>query len=80
MLKIKDDKMKDLEKFGFEKVDNYHFNKKYSHVCRFGYSINKIIIERNGILHFNVPTKIVYDFLYDLIKADMVEKVVEDGR
>ena len=78
MLKIKADKMKDIEKFGFEKVDNYYSSKKYSYVCRFGYSINKIIIDKNGILHFNAPTKPVYDFLFDLIKADMVEKVVED--
>lgn len=78
MLKIKADRMKDLEQVGFEKIDNYYSSKKYSYVCRFGYSINKIIIDKNGILHFNTPTKPVYDFLYDLITSGMVEKVVED--
>lgn len=78
MLKIKADKMKDLEKFGFEDVGNFYRNKKYTHICKVGYSIYKILVDKNGFLHFNVPTKPVFDLIYDLIKANMVEKVVED--
>ena len=77
MLKIKEDKMQALEKFGFEKLNNYYGNKKYTHTCKIGYSIYKILIDKNRVLHFNVPTIPVYDLLFDLIKADMVEKVGE---
>lgn len=74
MLKIKEYKMKELEKFGFKKFDNYYDNKKYTHTYNIGHSIHKILIDKNRVLHFNVPTISVYDLLFDLIKADMVEK------
>ena len=37
MLKIKAEKMKGLEKFGFEDVGNFYRNKKYTHICKVGY-------------------------------------------
>lgn len=71
MLKIKANKMKDLQKFGF--VENFYPKNTYYFIT-------------NDILHcsiyenrtFNVITKKGLEILYDLIKADMVEKVVEN--
>lgn len=71
MLKIKADKMKDLERMGF--VENF-------------YPKNTYYFMTNNILHFsiyenrtfNIRTKKGLEIFYYLVKADMVEKVVED--
>lgn len=78
MLKIKADRMKDLAKFGFNENIASYTNKRYSYLSRVGFNVYKIFVEKdNGILHFSSPTLAVYDLLFDLIKADMVEKVEE---
>lgn len=80
MLKIKADKMKDLEKFGFKNafdefyIKNVAENKSY------------IVDIENRELSFQIDChnvniiviKNILNDIYYLIKADMVEKVVED--
>lgn len=80
MLKIKADKMKDLEKMGYKQADwnRYRVAKSY-----FGISIDVNINSKNyRTLYFKANNGLSYcnkfDELYDLIKADMVEKVVEE--
>lgn len=92
MLKIKADKMKDLEKFGFYKEleddDFYvwHFLGDSYPDCEPIYECRVVI--KNGE-KYDLEDRAIYigdytygipSVLYDLIKADMVEKVVEDGR
>ena len=82
MLKIKADKMKDLEKMGYVQAD---WNKDRVAKSYFGISINtKVNSKDYRMLYFKAGNGREYcnkfDELYDLIKADIVEKVVEDGR
>ena len=79
MLKIKDNVgLKELEKFGFE----YHNNKEscYYGCCETYNEDISIFINNARIISIrdNTP-KTMFDFniLYDLIKADLVEKVEE---
>ena len=77
MLKIKDNvDLKELEKYGFKKYFGYAKCYNKSLTCSIDIDFeNYIIINVKN----NDPKK--YDLLndlYDLIKADMVEKVVED--
>lgn len=67
MLKIKADKMKNLEKFGFKEHSEAYFNCYYF-----------ILIDKNTrkIQIINSSG----DLLFDLIASGMVEKVVEDER
>lgn len=104
MLKIKADRMKDLEKFGFEEKENCYskyierinYNdthwsyserrtfitiSKNSGQLLFGYlykfkytTESKDFLITNGVCEYTTNI----DILYDLIKADMVEKVVDD--
>lgn len=79
MLKIKDNvDLKELEKYGFE----YHRMLYIKNTVRYGGNLKenkKIYVEENsrnismGIGLFN--TDIELDTIYDLIKADLVEKV-----
>lgn len=79
MLKIKEDKMQELEKFGFKKnnFDEYIYTEDNS--------IEELRVLSDGCLYFElyrVPVygAIVEDLLFklfDLIKNDMVEKVDE---
>lgn len=77
MLKIKDNvDLKELEKFEF--IDNSYSicNTKYSYLNRCGSYVYKIFIDKKDrTIHYNSPSLEVYDLLYDLIKADLVEKV-----
>lgn len=86
MLKIKADKMNDLEKFGFIENDNYPnyvkdlvYNPSYSDTLTV--DKNTRIIERT-ICTISTGAKtckrVAKSVIEDLIKADMVEKVVED--
>ena len=90
MLKIKDSvDLKELEKFGFIKNrGNYitvsatnpmpsqpHLNKKVVYQV-FGKN-RKLRISKSLISHNDLLNENKYDLLYDLIKADMVEKVEE---
>lgn len=84
MLKIKDDvDLKELEKYGFNSFKNGYYKRWYASeygIC--SYEINsdtrKIIftICDNPAWNYFFKTEI-NDTLYDLIKADMVEKVEE---
>ena len=76
MLKIKDNvDLKELEKFEFY-YNGYGFtNKKYSYISKCGSLVNKIFIRKDRCLSFNNPTNKVFNIIYDLIKADLVEKV-----
>lgn len=76
MLKIKAEKMKDLEKFGF-KYDNFGF---YIFSTELPYGTPHILIDEDT-RHICISTgDNILTKIYDLIKAGMVEKVVEDGR
>lgn len=83
MLKIKDNiPLKELEKFGFERIKNERLD-YYEWDCDDNRSYITIGIDRQisliSGLYGDVPEydfdKNQLDILYDLIKADMVEKV-----
>ena len=80
MLKIKADKMTDLEKFKL----NYHPEQRniyehYSYTTKNDFYNNELHLcvwcNNREIKAFDREG---HDLLFDLIKADMVEKVVED--
>ena len=83
MLKIKADKMKDLEIIGFKK-DKVWGNDvlvyDFTPYTKIQSSYLVIQPERRGLIFSHVDffsnTKECFDLIYDLIKADMVEKVV----
>ena len=74
MLKIKDNvDLKELEKFGFKEI-NYVDMKIYKYENDYG----NIIIGQDKIIHLNhitINNTSLLDLLYDLIKADLVEKM-----
>lgn len=73
MLKIKADRMKDLEKFRFVKneiIDCYTYD--------FGFCDTLFIRCDTCDLFLSNECSSIPNIVYDLIKADMVEKVVED--
>lgn len=79
MLKIKDNvDLKELEKYGFIHLDEmpetytYHIPSKFGqlkdlHINKYGYMAFELYGHYTG---FDVP-----EIIYDLIKADLVEKV-----
>lgn len=83
MLKIKDNvDLKELEKFGFKydelnkgyKIQSNHF-KDFGNAEMFIYENHNLLFNQSAYFtneHFLIDT------LYDLIKADLVEKVGED--
>lgn len=72
MLKIKDNvDLKELEKFGFKYNDNYHIHYEYNFLI-IEVNTRKIFIG-SGVDEVNGDEEIIK--LYDLIKADLVEKV-----
>lgn len=73
MLKIKEDRIKDLEKLGFQKGQEDCYN----YIVKKDYLVVEINIDENREIYCN-NSALALDLLYDLIKADMVEKVVED--
>lgn len=85
MLKVKDNiDLEELEKFGFIRLIKL-FGDRYQKSVQGGY-INIEEIGREievyvdvADFHFGVPID-CWDTIYDLIKADMVEKVVEDEK
>jgi hypothetical protein len=83
MLKIKDNvDLKELEKFGFEK-DGYDYyydfipynedNSNGQYICA-DIKTRKIYLDYIDLDYFNKSAEL----LYDLIKADLVEKVEEE--
>ena len=82
MLKIKEEKIKDLEKFGLEyNPEQRNIYEHYSYTTKNDFYINELHLcvwcNDRQITAFDREGR---DLLFDLIKADMVEKVVEDGR
>ena len=74
MLKIKDNvDLKELEKFGF-KTDEYNLWYEYHTPTNYKDCIMINIRNKHIGLYQNYNGK-SYDLLYDLIKADLVEKV-----
>lgn len=81
MLKIKEGiDLKELEKYGFEYFENGCGTTGYSIKTDYGYYV---IIEKDKehlgikIWERRLPNGISKELLYDLIKADLVEKVNE---
>lgn len=78
MLKIKDSvDLKELEKFGFEQYSIGH-KIKYEYKKEIGnHEIYNIKIDENKIIYFNQLSvnNELPSIIYDLIKADLVEKV-----
>lgn len=76
MLKIRDNvNLKQLEKFGFEEI-NYVNTIIYKYENDYG----NIIIGQDKIIHLNhitVNNTALLDIVYNLIKADLIEKVEE---
>lgn len=77
MLKIKDNvDLKELEKFGFKKnnlIDKGHYEINYR-------NMNNIKINSDTkLIHYNQMSvdNFIPNIIYDLIKADLVEKVGE---
>jgi hypothetical protein len=81
MLKIKNDvDLKELEKFGFEFYEEYNEWFYYGFTKPSDTSEIRINIRNdNRNIHpsfdFNVNPDSIYDKIYDLIKADLVEKI-----
>lgn len=74
MLKIKADKMKDLEKLGF-KYDNFGF---YIFSTGLPYGTPHILVDEDkGYISISAGDNILIK-IYDLIKADMVEAVEDE--
>lgn len=82
MLKIKEDRMKDLEKLGFIKCSStggfiyfYVISKNYGEYVELVVNVDRsITLDVNYEDYFTDDM----DILYDLITSGMVEKVVED--
>ena len=69
MLKIKDNvDLKELEKFGFVQIHNHYEITK-------GNSGLIVYTRKRAIANFNYCNSDILTVLYDLIKADLVEKV-----
>ena len=79
MLKIKDNVyLKELEKFGFEEENDRFFKKQNI----FGVDEGLTIDKRTRKIGWNTYTDLIdedwlFDNIFDLIKADLVEKVEE---
>ena len=79
MLKIKAEKMKDLKKLGFNKnEDGLWLEKQLDNVFKITVVLNTRCITIDCISNDDIEWTDELDILYNLIKADMVEKVVED--
>ncbi len=87
MLKIRDDvDLKELEKFGFEKLENGPRGHKYIYFRydKYGRELYNLYINKDNYIRFRSPDSVIIagsmqTLLYDLIKADLVEKVGDDN-
>lgn len=84
MLRIKKEvDLKELEKFGFKKIDKNYRGHKYVWTRQVGeYGYYSIYINRNNYIRIEISDQAIIagklqTKLYDLIKADLVEKVEE---
>ena len=73
MLKIKDNvDLKELEKFGFKYDDIFE---RYLLMNKYYKSVIDVIVQNNRLIILGTLERL--DILFDLIKADLVEKVEE---
>lgn len=73
MLKIKDNvDLKELEKYGFEYEEGIII-KEHGSYCKYATSIDKI--DRTIRPYYAGFSYYDYEIIYDLIKADLVEKI-----
>ena len=91
MLKIKDNvDLKELEKFGFENTIIYGYRYEYKNSDTLVNSDNPILapykdinvvclVDNNLYIHCNTHLVKIPDVIYDLIKANLVEKVSDDN-
>ena len=78
MLKIKDKiSLKELEKYGFELEGEKYIKYSYHKFWYFGY-ISVSTKDRIVTIYTENDYDVVDDTIYDLIKADLVEKVEEN--
>ena len=78
MLKIRDEiDLKELEKFGFEEIKNNWIHTYLINNASYGFNGIEIIVETRE-LYIEVLDNSMSELLFDLIKADLVEKV-SDG-
>jgi hypothetical protein len=82
MLKIKDNvDLKELEKYGFKRMKNHFYKcKRNSYLKNLPNGCIEIdsatsLISQDGTGFFRKDEIIYQDTLYDLIKADLVEKI-----
>ena len=77
MLKIKDDVyLKELEKFGFKKEEDYYlFADGYDDDFISYYDTIEIDLACKELKICSINNKIIEDMIYDLIQAGLVEKV-----
>lgn len=88
MLKVKEDKMKDLEKFGFVENEYYpNYVKDLIYIPSYCYCDTLTVDKNTRIIERTIYSastgaktckRVATSVIQDLIKADMVEKVVED--
>ena len=67
-----------LKEFGFEYVNNIWKSRLYVWKTSIVSNVSRIIVDTNRNLHFNGACKKTYDLLYDMIKSNLIEKVVEE--
>ena len=67
-----------LKEFGFEYVNNIWKSRLYVWRTSIVANVSRIIIDKNRVVHINDACKKTYDLFYDLIKAGLIEKVVEE--
>lgn len=79
MLKIKDNvDLKELENYGFEYLEEERNYWKYVFLNKYGAEKQYWINIDTRIIEFKVDTAATFDYdttIYDLIKADLIEKV-----
>lgn len=80
MLKIKDNvDLKELEKYGFENCDEYYMEKELEDGNTLEIGLEKDLFYKNKELSIRIgaynTTVTDLSVIYDLIKADLVEKV-----
>lgn len=77
MLRIKKGiDLKELEKYGFECIENRYYISRPLNYTWWDNTI-RLEVSKDRRIHYNNPNIKTFDKLYDLIKADLVEKVDE---
>ena len=79
MLKIRDEiDLKELEKFGFKEIKNNWIHTYLLNPVSYGFNGIEIIVQTRE-LYIEVLDNSMSELLYDLIKADLIEKKEEEN-